>query len=132
MSVTQWIDEAEGDLHGKYIHITNQEVEEAALLAQKGVQRLQTVSNCESTLFYFFTSRNGHFGAAEICVTPMSRDERNPFYRPTLRYTLCCDDAPLDYFKRQHQTVYDVRIRPSQWTFGDDRYGDNPFAAVAS
>ncbi|RYP53360.1 hypothetical protein DL768_001605 [Monosporascus sp. mg162] len=121
-STTQWVDKAEGAVSREYLlqYFTDREVQKAVRLAQKGEQRLRIVSDRGPTLFYFSTFRNGHFGYAEICITPTSSNERNPFYKPTLRYTCCCDNAPLGQFKIQHQAVYDARIGPSQWIFGDD------------
>lgn len=109
------------------------DVDEAVVLQERGYQRLQPVSHSATTSFYFCASRDGHFGPAEISISPTaSGHARNSFYKPILRYFLCCDKAPVDIFKAQYQAVYDVRIRPAQWTFGDEAYGTPPSLASAS
>ena len=102
---------------------TDQEVCESLLLTRKGEQRLRAVSKSQPSYFYFFAFYNGHYGPAEVCVSPIEH-HGHLFYHPELRYGLCCSSQVglENQFKEQYQAVYDARIRPSQWTFGDDGY----------
>ncbi|KAI1439426.1 hypothetical protein F5Y02DRAFT_425842 [Annulohypoxylon stygium] len=101
-------------------YISPTEVDQAFRLSTEGSQRLQSVSETETTSFYFCTSHNEHYGAASIDIHPVSRDDKNPFYKPTLRYSLCCGEAPEGRFKEQFQAVYNTCIRPIQWNFHND------------
>lgn len=123
-AVEMYEDEAIRTLRGENsCYLTEQDVKEALLLRQKGEQRLRVVSDSETTWFYFAVSFDEHYGATEICVSPRpSHYSQNPFYHPSCRYTLCCEEARADELKDQQQAVYDGRIRPSQWRFGNDRY----------
>lgn len=103
-------------------YISPTEVDQAFRLSTEGSQRLQSVSETETTSFYFCTSHNEHYGAASIDIHPVSRDDKNPFYKPTLRYSLCCGEAPEGRFKEQFQAVYNTCIRPIQWNFHNDGY----------
>jgi hypothetical protein len=109
-------------LNGENSHcFTKQDVKEALQLAQKGEQQPQAVSASETTWFYFPLSYNSHYKATEMSITlrPISHS-RNPFPHPQTRYTLCCGSTSNNKFKPQHQAVYNSRIRPIQWIFGDN------------
>lgn len=100
-----------------------QDVEEAIELHKAGRQQLRPIPTSEMALFYTPISHNGHNGVAEICINPIQRDgSPNPFYEPRLRYIQCCSNAPLSQFLSLYQLVYDVYIRPIQWTFKNDVY----------
>ncbi|KAK8038403.1 hypothetical protein PG994_015170 [Apiospora phragmitis] len=105
----------------KIYEFNDEQVRKATELSQNGQQRLHPVSSCETTLFYISTSENGHHGVAQVCISPVKRnDGPNPFYLPILRHTHCCTHAPLGLFTSRYQAVYDVFIRPIQWSFEND------------
>lgn len=98
------------------ISLSPDDIVEAIALQQKGLQRLQPLSDSATSYFSLCPSSNGHYGPAEISVSPINGGPRNVFYLPGSRYALCCNDASEDLFRSQYQAVYDTRIRPSQWT----------------
>ncbi|KID81392.1 hypothetical protein MGU_11247 [Metarhizium guizhouense ARSEF 977] len=99
------------------IAISETDVAGALDLAGHGQQRLSPVP-AHDTRYYFSVHFSTHRAAAEIAVAVLSlKDSSNVLFRPKLRYTICCDAAPEDEFKRRFQAVYDVLIRPIQWKF---------------
>jgi hypothetical protein len=104
------------------IAISETDVAGALDLAGHGQQRLSPVP-AHDTRYYFSVHFSTHRAAAEIAVAVLSlKDSSNVLFRPKLRYTICCDAAPEDEFKRRFQAVYDVLIRPIQWKFDKERY----------
>ncbi|KAK8930013.1 hypothetical protein VCV18_002680 [Metarhizium anisopliae] len=102
------------------IFISEDQVERGLLLAKRGQQQLKPVSE-KKTLYYFTVSHNNHYSVCEILVSPIKVDDyKNVFFRPVQRYTKCCDLASEDELKRLRQIIYDVYVRPVQWSFGND------------
>ncbi|OAQ60174.1 hypothetical protein VFPPC_10605 [Pochonia chlamydosporia 170] len=100
--------------------IEDEKVQNALTLAIAGQQQLSQIPE-HNTLHYFKVSHNGHSSACEILIMPIKHKQyQNLFFFPIRRYTKCCDDAPGRELKQQHQTIYDVYIRPNQWRFDDD------------
>lgn len=100
--------------------IEDEKVQNAYTLAKAGQQQLSQIPE-HNTLHYFKVPHNGHSSACEIYIIPIKNKQyQNLFFFPIRRYTKCCDDAPEKELKLQHQTIYDVYIRPNQWRFDDD------------
>ncbi|KID96239.1 hypothetical protein MAJ_07781, partial [Metarhizium majus ARSEF 297] len=99
------------------IAISETDIAGALDLAGHEQQRLSPVP-AHDTRYYFSVHFSTHRAAAEIAVAVLTlKDSSNVLFRPKLRYTICCDAAPEDEFKRRFQAVYDVLIRPIQWKF---------------
>ncbi|KAF5137911.1 hypothetical protein E5D57_001690 [Metarhizium anisopliae] len=102
------------------VFIDKARVQEGLILAKSGQQQLPQIPE-RKTLYYFTVSHNNHCSVCEILITPIKHTQYpNFFFFPVRRYTKCCDSAPENELKQQHQTIYDVLIRPNQWRFSND------------
>ncbi|KAI1181837.1 hypothetical protein F5B17DRAFT_444725 [Nemania serpens] len=107
-------------------YITSDEVEEASMLEQKGIQRLHAVSQTYPTSFYVsLPLPNGHMAATEIIVLPDLRVRaRNPPFRVDVRYIPCHTDETTaeqsQWLYRYVQRIYDTYIVATRWTFDKD------------
>ncbi|KHO00497.1 uncharacterized protein MAM_01275 [Metarhizium album ARSEF 1941] len=114
------------------VFISEDQVEKGLVLAKRGQQQLEPVSE-KKTLYYFTVSHNDHYSVCEILVSPIKVDHhKNVFFWPVQRYTKCCENASEDELKRLRQIIYDVYVRPVQWSFGDDRSARNSYTAINS
>ncbi|KAI1318091.1 hypothetical protein F5Y16DRAFT_406442 [Xylariaceae sp. FL0255] len=111
-------------------YITPSEVEEAVLLEQKGVQRLQSLSQSHPTSFYVsLPLPNGHMAATEITVSPdLQARAKNPPFEVNIRYVPChtIQNIPIpeqSRWLRPHlQRIYNAFIVATRWTIHADEY----------
>jgi hypothetical protein len=104
----------------KVIFYSESQVRDGLELANARRQQLQQIPEYK-TLHYFTVSHNNHYSVCEILIVPFKHNQYpNLFFFPVRRYTKCCDSAPKNLLKQQHQTIYDVLIRPNQWHFSDN------------
>ncbi|CRK23264.1 hypothetical protein BN1723_003019 [Verticillium longisporum] len=89
-------------------------------LAKDGEQRLRPVSTREDSTFYFWLAStcNAHLAAVRVSISIVASVSRpsNPFYEPAAQICLCCSECDLTGFQKASQRIYDVYIRPIQWT----------------
>ncbi|KAJ3563697.1 hypothetical protein NPX13_g8110 [Xylaria arbuscula] len=109
-------------------YITSNDVEEASVLEQQGIQRLYAISQSCPTLFYVsLPLPNGHIASTEIRVVPdLQVRARNPPFRVEVRYVLC--HIPKDETTAEQiqclcllvQSIYDTYIVATRWKFTEE------------
>ncbi|KAI0798409.1 hypothetical protein GGR55DRAFT_672313 [Xylaria sp. FL0064] len=109
-------------------HITSNEVEQASVLEQQGIQRLYAISqSCPTSFYVSLPLPNGHIASTEIRVVPdLQVRARNPPFRVEVRYVLC--HIPKDETTAEQiqclcllvQSIYNTYIVATRWKFTEE------------
>ncbi|KAI0977466.1 hypothetical protein F4678DRAFT_468624 [Xylaria arbuscula] len=109
-------------------YITSNEVEEASVLEQQGIQRLYAISqSCPTSFYVSLPLPNGHIASTEIRVVPdLQVRAANPPFRVEVRYVLC--HIPKDETTAEQiqclcllvQSIYNTYIVATRWKFTEE------------
>lgn len=114
-----------GHSKDSYTHcLSEREVDEAFELAEKGFQRLISISAAEKTVVLFDVHTGYHFARVNVTVCPVVwQDSRYPSYEVCARYEPCCAEGEgtvIDQkFRELIQLIYDTCIQAVRRTFDD-------------